>query len=163
MSEDVRIWMLWSTRTWVGETGELQKEIMRLDTHRHCWYSKANLRCLRKVFRRLEAWHTCILWGSSILLCISSQALSGWMWSIAAQLFSGLFRDVRLGSSPGSGWANQGPLSRSHYCIVLAVCLGALSCWKVNLCPRSEVLSALEQVFIKDLSVLWSVLCLNLD
>ena len=39
--------------------------------------------------------------------------------------------------------------------VVLAVCLGSLSCWKVN--PQSEVLSALEQVFIKDLSVLFSI------
>ena len=34
--------------------------------------------------------------------------LSGWMGSIAAQLFSGLSRDVWSGSSPGSGWATQG-------------------------------------------------------
>jgi hypothetical protein len=26
-------------------------------------------------------------------------------------------------------------LSQSHSCIVLAVCLGLLSCWKVNLHP----------------------------
>ena len=49
-------------------------------------------------------------------------------------------------------------LSRSHSCFVLAaVCLGSLSCWKVNLRLRSEILSALKQVFIKDLSVLCSV------
>ena len=36
-------------------------------------------------------------------------------------------------------------------------CLGSVSCWKVNLCLQYEVLSTLEQVFIKDLSVLWSV------
>ena len=41
--------------------------------------------------------------------------------------------------------------------LLLAVCLRSLSCWKVNLCPQSEVLSTLEQVFIKDLSVLFSV------
>jgi hypothetical protein len=29
-----------------------------------------------------------------ILLCRSSQSLSGWMGSVAAQLFSGLSRDV---------------------------------------------------------------------
>ncbi|CDQ96921.1 unnamed protein product [Oncorhynchus mykiss] len=56
----------------------------------------------------LQAWHTCF-WGvSPILLCRSSQALLGWMGSFAAQLFSGLSRDVRSGSSPGSGWATQG-------------------------------------------------------
>ena len=46
----------------------------------------------------LQAWHTCI-WGISlILLCRSSPALSGWMGSVAAQLFSGLSRDVQSGS-----------------------------------------------------------------
>ena len=30
------------------------------------------------------------------------------MGSVAAQLFSGFSRDVRKGSSPGSGWATQG-------------------------------------------------------
>ena len=56
----------------------------------------------------LQAWHTCI-WGvSNILLWRSSQALSGWMGSVAAQIFSGLSRDVHSGSSPGSGLATQG-------------------------------------------------------
>ena len=32
---------------------------------------------------------------SPILLCSSSQALSGWRGSVAAQLFSGLSRDVQ--------------------------------------------------------------------
>ena len=78
----------------------------------------------------LQAWHT-------ILLCRSSQALSGWIGSVAAQLFSGLSRDVQMGSSPDSGWATegQGDLSRSHSYVVLAVCLELLSCWKVNLRP----------------------------
>jgi hypothetical protein len=30
------------------------------------------------------------------------------MGSVAAKLFAGLSRDVRSGSSPGSGWATQG-------------------------------------------------------
>ena len=42
----------------------------------------------------LQAWHTCI-WGvPPILLCRSCQALSGWMRSVAAQLFSGRSSDV---------------------------------------------------------------------
>jgi hypothetical protein len=85
----------------------------------------------------LQAWYTCI-WGvSPILLCRSSQALSGWMGSVAAQLFSGLSKDVLLGSNPGSDWATQvhWDLSRSHSCVVFAVCLVPFSCWKVNLCP----------------------------
>jgi hypothetical protein len=32
------------------------------------------------------------------------------MGSVAAQLFSGLSKDVRSGSSPGSGWATHGHL-----------------------------------------------------
>jgi hypothetical protein len=47
----------------------------------------------------LQAWHTCI-WGVSPILCQ--------VGSVAAQLFSGLSRDVRSGSNPGSGWATQG-------------------------------------------------------
>ena len=86
----------------------------------------------------LQAWHTCIWRVSPILLCRSSQALSGWVGSVAAQVFSGLFRDVRWDSSPGSGWATQGhwDLTRNHSCVVLAVCLGLLSCWKVKLWSR---------------------------
>ncbi|XP_052328076.1 septin-11-like isoform X1 [Oncorhynchus keta] len=38
----------------------------------------------------------------------SSQALSGWMGNVAAQLLSGPSRHVQSGSSPGSGWATQG-------------------------------------------------------
>ena len=84
-----------------------------------------------------QAWHTCICGVSHLLLCRSSQTLAGWLGSVAAQLFSGLSRDDWWGSSPGSGWATQGywDLSRSHSCIDLAVCLGSLSCWKVNLRP----------------------------
>jgi hypothetical protein len=56
----------------------------------------------------LQAWHTYI-WGvSAILLGRSSQALSGWMGSVTAQLDAGLSRDVRSASSLGSGWSTQG-------------------------------------------------------
>ena len=86
----------------------------------------------------LQTWYSWI-WGiSPILLCRSSQALSGWMGSVGTQLFSGLSRHVRSGSSPGSGWATQGHSQIcpwSHSSIVLAVCFGSLSCWKVNLRP----------------------------
>ena len=99
----------------------------------------------------LQAWHTCI-WGvSTILFCRSCQALSGWMGSVVAQLFSGFSRDVRSGSSPGSGWTTQehSELLRCLGCVFRVVVLleGELS-------PQSEVLSALEQVFIMSLSVL---------
>ena len=78
------------------------------------------------------------IWGvSPIILCRSSQNLSGWMGSVAAQIFSSLSRDVRSSSSPGSCLATQGhwDISQSHSCVALAMCLGALSCWKVNLHP----------------------------
>ena len=61
----------------------------------------------------LQAWHNYIWDVSLIPLCRSTRALSGWIRSIAAQLFSGLFRDVRSGSSPGFGWATQ---SHSETC-----------------------------------------------
>ena len=101
-----------------------------------------------------QAWHTCI-WGvSPILLCRSSQALSGWMGSVAAQLFSGLSRD-QLGSSLGSGWPLKDiqklvlkPLLRCPGCVLRVVVLleGEPS-------PQSEHSGA---GFIKGLSVLCS-------
>ena len=95
--------------------------------------------------------------GFSILLFRYSQSLSGWMGSIAAQRFSDLSRDVRHSRTFRD-------LSLSHSCIVLAVYLGLLSCWKVNLHTESEVLTTLEQVFTKDLSLLCIIyLFLNPD
>ena len=57
-------------------------------------------------------WHyklgTPVFWGvSPNIFRRSSQALSGWMGSVAAQLFSGLSKDDRSGSSPGFGWSSQ--------------------------------------------------------
>ena len=106
----------------------------------------------------LQAWHTCIWEDSPILLCRSSQTLLGWMGSAAAQLFSGLSREVGSGSNPGSGWAPQG---HSETCPEVTHCLGCVLRVVVLLegepSPQSEVLSALEQISIKDLSVLCSV------
>ena len=104
----------------------------------------------------LQAWHTCIWRVSSILLCRSSQALSGWMVSVAAQLISGFSRDVRSGSSPGSGWATQGhsetcsEATRAFFfgCVLRGVVPG-----EGRRPPQAEVLSSL--VFNKDLSLLW--------
>ncbi len=93
----------------------------------------------------LQAWPTYFWAVSPILLCRTSQAPSGWMGSFSAQPFSGLSRDVQSGSSLGSGWAIQGhsqSLSCTHSFATLAVCLGSLSCWKLNLHPslRSRAL-----------------------
>ena len=106
----------------------------------------------------LQTWHTCI-WGDSlILLYRSSQALSGWMGSIVTQLISGLSRDVRSGSSPGSGWATQGHSETCPEYNTLLCCIGCVLRVVVLLegepSPQSEDLSALQKVFIKDLSVL---------
>ena len=76
--------------------------------------------------------------------------------AFAAQLFSGLSRDVRSGSSLGSGWATQGH-SEPLLCCCLDCVLRVVVLLEGEPSPQSEVLSALEQVFIKDLSVLCSV------
>jgi hypothetical protein len=95
---------------------------------------------------------------SFILLCRSSQELSGWMGSVAAQLFSGLSRDVRSVSSPVARPLKDNqrlapkPLLRCLGCVLRVVVLleGAPLC-------QTEILSPLEQVFIKELSVPFSV------
>ncbi len=85
-----------------------------------------------------QVFHTWI-WGSSAIPpCRSSPVLSGWMVNVGGQPFLGLSRDAQLGLSQGSGWAIQETVTEllwSHSFIILAVCLGSLSCWKVNLRP----------------------------
>ena len=51
----------------------------------------------------------------------SESKLSLWLFGplLFARLFSGLSRDVRSGSSPGSGWTNQGLVTKP-----LLHCLG---------------------------------------
>ena len=99
--------------------------------------------------RTLQAWHTCI-WGvSPILLCRSSQSLSGWMGSIAAQLVqvsSEMFDWVQVR-------ALAGPLKNIQR-LVLKPLLGCLGCvlrvvvlLEGESSPQSEVLNALVQVF----------------
>ncbi len=85
-----------------------------------------------------QVFHTWI-WGSSAIPpCRSSPVLSGWMVNVGGQPFLGLSRDAQLGLSQGSGWVIQ---EQSRSCceatsfVILAVCLGSLSCWKVNLRP----------------------------
>ena len=80
------------------------------------------------------------------------------MGSVAAQLFSGLSRDDRV-----QGRALAGPLKNIQRLVLKSLlhCLGCVLRVVVLLesepSPLSEVLSALEQVFIKDLSLLCSV------
>ena len=105
--------------------------------------------------------HTCI-WGvSSILLCRSSSSvrLDG------ARRFTAIFR-CSIGFKSGF-WLGHlrtfRDLSRSHSCVVLTV-LRVIVLLEAEPLPQSEDLSALEQVFIKGLSVLCSLhLCLDPD
>ena len=112
----------------------------------------------------LQVWHPCISGVSPILLCRSSQALSGRMGWVASPLFSGLSRDVQSGSSPGSGWATHGHSETCPKATPKLSWLKVVVLVEGDHFPLSEVLSALEQVFIKDLSVLCSFhLSLNPD
>ena len=115
----------------------------------------------------LHAWHTCI-WGVSPILCSSSQALSGWMGAFMHSYFHlspEMFVQVQV-------QVLAGPLNDIQRLVPkpLPHCLGCVprQCPVVQLegepSPQSEVLRTLEQVFIKDLSVLCTVhLCLDPD
>ena len=61
--------------------------------------------------------------------------MSGSMGRVAAKLSSGLsIGSIRFKSRLWLGHSRTfRDLSRSHSCVVLAMCLGSLSCWKVNL------------------------------
>ena len=104
-----------------------QKQV--LDIHK---YSEPLLSTLLKhLWQRLQPRvflaHTCFC---IYLLCRSSQALPGWMGSVAAHVRIGFKYVLWLGHSRAFR-----DLSRNHSCVVLAVCLRSLSCWKVHLCP----------------------------
>ena len=88
-----------------------------------------------------QAWHTYLWPVSPIPLYRTSRAPSGWMGSVGAQQFPDPSRDVQWDSSLGSGWTFT-ELSWNHSINILAVCLGSLSCWKMNRRPslRSRVL-----------------------
>ena len=85
------------------------------------------------------------------------------MGSIAAQIFSGLSRDVRSDSSPGSEWATQ---VHSESCSEATPALSGA--WGRCLLegessPQFEVLSNLVQVCIKDLYFALIILPLDPD
>ena len=113
----------------------------------------------------LQARHTCI-WGvSPILLCRSSQALVGWGALLHSyfQVSSEIFDRVQV-------WALAVPLNDIQRLVPKPLLLSIGCVLKVVVLledepsPQSEVLSSLEQVFIKDLSELCSVhLCLDPD
>ena len=77
-----------------------------------------------------------------------SQALAGWMGRLTAQLFSGLSRDVRSGSSPGTGWAHLRTfrvLSRSHFWVYLVCVLMVVVLLEGEPSPQSKVSRVLDQ------------------
>ena len=76
------------------------------------------------------------------------------MRSVAAQLFSGLSRDVRALAGPLKDILRFVSQPLLHY---LGCVLRVIVLFEGEPSPHSEVLSALEQVFIKDLSVLCSI------
>lgn len=57
--------------------------------------------------KMLQAWHTCYWAVSHIFVCRTCQTPSGWMGSVGPQPFSVFFRDIKSGSSLGSGWATK--------------------------------------------------------
>ncbi|XP_075931719.1 gamma-aminobutyric acid receptor-associated protein-like 2 isoform X2 [Anarhichas minor] len=75
----------------------------------------------------------------------TSQAPSGWMGSVGAQPIFRSLQRCSIGFKSGL-WLGHSrtftELSRSHSFVILAVCLGSLSCWKMNLHPslRSRAL-----------------------
>ena len=100
-----------------------------------------------------SSWHTCIWRVSPILLCRFSQAQSGWMASVAAQLFSGWVQDRALAGP----LKNIQRLVPKPFLCCLCCVLRVVVLLEGEPLPQSEVLSALEQVFIKDRSVLLSL------
>ena len=71
------------------------------------------------------------------------------MGRVAAQLFSGLSRDVQSGSSLGSGWATQGHSETCPEATPVLSWLCSEGCkfyWKVNLAPFQCVCQLIEVV-----------------
>ncbi len=85
-----------------------------------------------------QVFHTWI-WGSSAIPpCRSSPVLSGWMVNIGGQPFLWSLQRCSIGFKSGLWLGHSRTVTEllwSHYFVILAVCLGSLSCWKVNLRP----------------------------
>ncbi len=95
-----------------------------------------------------------ILCHSSLQILSSSVRLDGKRW------WTAIFRSLQrcsIGFKSGLWLGHSRTVTEllwSHSFVILAVCLGSLSCWKVNLGAQSEVLSTLEKVFVQDIPVL---------
>ncbi len=85
-----------------------------------------------------QVFHTWI-WGSSAIPpCRSSPVLSGWMVNVGGQPFLGSLQRCSIGFKSGLWLGHSRTVTEllwSHSFVILAVCLGSLSCWKVNLRP----------------------------
>ncbi len=95
-----------------------------------------------------------ILCHSSLQILSSSVRLDGKRW------WTAIFRSLQrcsIGFKSGLWLGHSRTVTEllwSHSFVILAVCLGSLSCWKVNLQPSLRVLSTLEKVFVQDIPVL---------
>jgi hypothetical protein len=145
--------IFFKTRTFLSDPKLLNSSVCIQTLYSvHCWSTFTTLSLLGMM---LQAWHTCIWRVSHILLCRYSQALSGWMGSIAAQLFSGLQRcTIRLMSEFWLGHSRTVRLVTN----TLLRCLGFVL--RVLVPMEGEFLSR----FSSRISVLFSVhLCLDPD
>ena len=82
-----------------------------------------------------QALYTWIGGCSAILLCRSSQAVSGILGTLCTAVFRSLQRCL-IGLESGLWLGHLRKfigLSLGHPCIVLALCLGSLSAWRLNL------------------------------
>ncbi len=95
-----------------------------------------------------------ILCHSSLQIISSSVRLDGKRW------WTAIFRSLQrcsIGFKSGLWLGHSRTVTEllwSHSFVILAVCLGSLSCWKVKPSAQSEVLSTLEKVFVQDIPVL---------
>lgn len=107
----------------------------------------------------LQAGHTRI-WRSPISLCRTSQAQAGWRTS-QYHYFRSLQRcSIGLCLDCSKTFTD---LSWSHSLFCLGCAFQVIVMSETEPSLHYEVLSALEQVFLKDVSVLWSVLIFSHD
>ncbi len=90
---------------------------------------------------------------SPILLCKNSQTPSGWMGNISVSVFRSI-QSCSIGFKSRL-WLHHSrtftELSRSHSFVILAVCLGLFSCWKVNFLPSLRF----RIIIINAISIFW--------
>ncbi len=119
-----------------------KKKIKKSDVHK---FSQPLLNTLLKqLWQQLQprvflsmmllAWHIYFWTVSTILFWKTFQAPSCWMGRVDFQISQELLSRVQVWALGGHSRTFT-EFSRSHSFVILAVCLGLLSCWKVNLLP----------------------------